>query len=54
MLYDVNKQYLIVARGAASLNAPFGARCFMTMITGLVGTVFDTDVLMHRLALGAL
>ena len=37
----------------AGLNAPFGARCFMTGKSS-TGALFNVFVLMHRLAPGAL
>ena len=37
-----------------SLNAPFGARCFMTATVAAIRGGVREDVLMHRLALGAL
>ena len=35
------------------LNAPFGARCFLTVEHGLLATGGLLPVLMHLLALGA-
>ena len=53
MLYDLDKMSAALWP-LACLNAPFGARCFMTgekLVT--IGTT-TMPVLMHRLALGAL
>ena len=42
----------VVVRYALSLNAPFGARCFLTETIRRIETE-QTKVLMHLLALGA-
>ena len=42
-----------VAIGDASLNAPFGARCFLTEIMLINLIVYSCLALMHLLALGA-
>ena len=36
-----------------SLNAPYGARCFLTSWDWKLGTIKTISVLMHLMALGA-
>ena len=52
MLSDIGDQTFTWPEGW-SLNAPFGARCFLTGNPGLEPDRERDSVLMHRLALGA-
>ena len=36
-----------------SLNAPYGARCFLTDQVAVAGVIAKAEVLMHLMALGA-
>ena len=52
MLSDLHGSDLVRFPVGGGLNAPFGARCFLTWDSGL-GIAFTITVLMHLLALGA-